>query len=157
MEFSNCVWSPIKKKYIDQIESVQRRATKLISSLRNLSYPERLKQLSLPSLTYRRARGDMIEVFKIISNIYDARVCNFFTLRENTRTRGSKTRKILHCHCSTSVRHHFFCVRICKLWNDLPDEIVEAATLNSFKNRLDKYWQNRAFRFHYEVNPYCMI
>ena len=51
------------------IENVQRRATKLIPILSGLSYEERLKKLKLPTLKYRRLRGDMIEVFKILMGI----------------------------------------------------------------------------------------
>ena len=64
------VWDPHIFKLIDDIESVQ-RATVLNPEIKNLSYPERLQKLGLPTLAYRRARGEMIEVFKIISNIYD--------------------------------------------------------------------------------------
>ena len=47
-------------------ESDNDRATKLLISLKHLTYKERLEQLKLPTLKYRRARGDMIEVYKII-------------------------------------------------------------------------------------------
>jgi hypothetical protein len=59
----------IKKKYIhvDKIESVQKRATKQTPGFNNLSYPERLKKLKLPTMAYRRIRGDMIETYKIIA------------------------------------------------------------------------------------------
>ena len=89
LEFSNCVWSPYKKKHIDQLENIQRRATRLVPSLHGLSYPERLMALNLPTLTYRRARGDMIEVYKIVTNMYDRRVSNLFKFRFDARTRGS--------------------------------------------------------------------
>ena len=49
---------------------MQKRATKLIISLKTLPYKERLRKLKLPTLKYRRLRGDMIEVFKIINNMY---------------------------------------------------------------------------------------
>ena len=48
------------------LEGVQRRATKMILSLRNLSYEERLKMLGMFSLRRRRLRGDVIEVFNMI-------------------------------------------------------------------------------------------
>ena len=51
-------------KHIESIEGVQRRATKMIPELKHLSYPERLKKLKLPTMAYRRARGDIIEVLK---------------------------------------------------------------------------------------------
>ena len=49
------------KKHIEAVERVQRRATKQLPGMKDLPYPERLKILKLPTLVYRRARGDMIE------------------------------------------------------------------------------------------------
>ena len=45
-------------------DAVQKRDTKLIISLKHLSYNERLKELQLSTLKYRRLRGDMIQVSK---------------------------------------------------------------------------------------------
>ena len=47
------------------LESMQRRATKIIPSLKNLSYENRLKELNMHSLERRYMRGDMIEVYKM--------------------------------------------------------------------------------------------
>ena len=54
LEYAKAVWSPFTKK--DTIEKVQKRATKLIPSLRNMDYPNRLKKLKMPTLQYRRLR-----------------------------------------------------------------------------------------------------
>ena len=61
-------WSPYYKKDIGSLEAVQRRITKMIQGLRNLPYKDRLKRFNLHSLE-RRARGDMIEVFKWVKGI----------------------------------------------------------------------------------------
>ena len=74
LDFASSVWAPYKIKHIEQLEQVQRRATKQIPGFRNLSYPERLKRLKLPTLSYRRLRGDLIEVYKITNNVYDTDV-----------------------------------------------------------------------------------
>ena len=63
IEYAHSVWNPFFKGNIDNIEKVQKRATKLVISLKHLRYKERLEQLKLPTLKYRRARGDMIEVW----------------------------------------------------------------------------------------------
>ena len=34
-------------------------------------------------------------------------------------------------------------MRISKIWNNLPEVVVTAPSINSFKNRLDKHWQNQ--------------
>ena len=52
---------------MERIEKVQRRATKLIKRLKNFSYEERLRKVHLPNLKYRRIRGDMIDVYKVLS------------------------------------------------------------------------------------------
>ena len=50
------------------LEQIQRRATKLIPGLRDLTYQERLKECGLTRLETRRLRGgDQIEVFKILN------------------------------------------------------------------------------------------
>ena len=56
--------APHLKKYVNMLEKVQIRATKLVDGFGNLSYGERLERLHLPSSVYRRARGDMIKVYK---------------------------------------------------------------------------------------------
>ena len=57
------VWRPYRKKDIDKLERIQRRATKMIPDLRDLSYEIRLLQCGLTTLEIRRLRGDQIEVF----------------------------------------------------------------------------------------------
>jgi len=52
---------------IKNLEKVQMRATKLLKEVKNLSFVERLKYLNLPTLQYRRFRGDMIMVYKLLS------------------------------------------------------------------------------------------
>jgi len=57
VEYANSVWSPYKKGDIEAIEKIQKRATKLVISLRKLPYKERLQHLNLYSLKYRRLKG----------------------------------------------------------------------------------------------------
>ena len=53
------VWSPWYVEDVQLIENVQRRASKLFEGLKDLDYEERLRQLQLPSLLYRRIRGGL--------------------------------------------------------------------------------------------------
>ena len=64
LEYGQVIWTPRLKKYITILENVQRRATKLVDGFHHMSYSERLKKLNPLLLFYRRARGDMIEIFK---------------------------------------------------------------------------------------------
>ena len=62
------------------MEKVQRRATRLIYSLHDLSYYDRLKRLKLTTLVTRRLRGDLIEVFKIIKGFEEVDYTKFLRL-----------------------------------------------------------------------------
>ena len=53
--------------YVDKLEGVQKKATKIIIIGKKLTYENRLRKLKLPTLTYRQVRGDMIDVHKFIS------------------------------------------------------------------------------------------
>ena len=50
------------------------RATKLVITVKHLTYMGSLIRLNLPTLKYRNIRGDMIEVHKILMNRYDVDV-----------------------------------------------------------------------------------
>ena len=56
LEYGNAAWVPSLKREQQQIENVQRRATKMVPELRNLEYADRLRAIKLPSMYYRRAR-----------------------------------------------------------------------------------------------------
>ena len=71
LEFANLIWHPRLIKHQKILENVQRRATRLVSGMKNLSYYERLEELNLSSLEYRRKRGTMIEMYKICYGLYD--------------------------------------------------------------------------------------
>ena len=63
------VWCPYMKKDILVFEKVQKRATKLVKSLKHLSYEKRLEKLGITTLSKRRERGDLVEYFKIVNGL----------------------------------------------------------------------------------------
>ena len=62
----------------------------------------------------------------------------FFSISEHNRTRGN-TYKLEKKQCNTNIRSSFFSQRIVNHWNGLPEEVVSAESVNTFKNRLDKW------------------
>ena len=144
LEYGNSIWCPYKLKDIDDIEDVQRYFTKRIIGLSNMSYEDRLSKLKLPSLGYRRLRGDMIHVFKITHNIYDpVTTKSLFKLATDT---DSKTRtngfKIVKVSTNTTAYKNFFTNRVVNVWNSLPYHVVNVDSVNAFKNNLDKHLCN---------------
>ena len=151
LEYSNCAWHPHTVQDIESLEKVQRRATRMICrrSGRQLGYDDRLKLLDLMSLTHRRRRGDMIEVFKYFKN---PGVFNSLELQlsgEN-RTRGHPY-KLAKLRSNTNIGSRRFSQRVVNDWNALPDHIVTAPSVGAFKARLDKHWEGEESLYNYRA------
>jgi len=71
LKYSVCVWNPHRQQLIEKLEKIQKRTSKLITAVKSLKYEETLRYLNLPTLKYRRIRGDMTEVYKMFSGRYD--------------------------------------------------------------------------------------
>ena len=96
-------------------------------------------KLKLPSLEYRRYRGDMIQVFKIAHNHYDhTSVKNLLTFNTDSRLRGHKF-KILKIQTNKQQFANYFSNRIINNWNSLPSIIVNADSINQFKKLFDSH------------------
>ena len=68
--------------------------------MKQLSYTDWLEKLKMPTLKYRRLRGDMIETFKIVNGIYDKDVTErFFEMNRTDQTRGH-SKKIQKGNCT---------------------------------------------------------
>ena len=136
------------KKDSEALERVQRRATKVLRKLRDLPYPViiRLRRLNLPSLVYRRKRADLIQVYRMLNGMDDLDYTKFFVLAEGGHTRGH-TLKLVKQRTTSRLRQCALGIRVVNDWNSLDDEIVTADSVNSFKNRLEKFWKDVAFKF----------
>ena len=141
----------ILRKLSPHIESVQRYYTKCIIGMRGKSYKERLYSLGLPSLVYRRLRGDLIETYKITHKIYDPNITNSLINLAHTNTR-SHNFKLSKPRVNTNKFLNFFTNRIINVWNNLPGNIVEASSLNCFKNKTDKYFKDYMYEVNFDVS-----
>ena len=77
VKYGNAIWYPYLNRQSAAIERVQRQATKLVPEIKDMPYIGRLLALSLISKS-RRVRGDLIQTYKIINNVDDTIVSNFF-------------------------------------------------------------------------------
>ena len=143
LEFSVPVWSPWSVADKEIIEKVQIRAVNMISGLKGVSYNDKLQELKLQSLETRRKRFDLIQVFKIINN-YD-RVDSktwFKTVEETTGVRLTRNlsypKNLIVNRVHSDVRKYFFSQRVVTWWNELPNEVKDARSINIFKHKLDK-------------------
>ena len=93
----------------------------------------------------------MIETFKILHK-YDPNVTPCLKLNSITSTRGH-ARKLFKIRANRNTRKNFFTLRICNLWNSLPELVVESKDVLQFEKRIDFWWRNAEFKFDYKVPP----
>ena len=138
LDYAVQFWSPYYRMDIEALESIQRRMTKMIYNIRNLSYEERLKKLNLHSLERRRVRGDMIEVFKWFKGINKGDINLVLKINNQGRTRSNGF-KLDKFRFRKEIGRNWFGNRVVDQWNRLPYYVVSANSLDTFKNRLDSY------------------
>ena len=102
----------------------------------------------------------MIEIYKLaaLHGQYDRNTSNIINLYKdhnklNERTRGHIIMmwKICHERSRLNLRKESFPNRAVNMWNFLPEHVVNAPSVDSFKNRLDKRWSNEEIVHDYKA------
>ena len=145
LEYCIQAWRPYRKKDIDTLERIRRRATKIIPELRDLSYEERLIECGLTTLETRRLRGDQIEVFKILNGYENIDRNMFFSLKKDSRTRGHEV-KLLKDLCRLDIRKYSLSQRTVNEWNKLSTDCITASSMNMIKNKLNTYLRRAGYK-----------
>jgi len=128
----------LAKGYIDLLERVPKRATRLMIKDRNLSYSERFKRLNITTLETRRLRGDLSQVFKIFKGLDNVQHSDFFIMAD-TELRGHELKvykpqvHLVHL----DIRKYFFSVRFFDAWNSLSAALLRCNSVDILKRKLD--------------------
>jgi hypothetical protein len=136
VEYGSIVWSPTLKKYIDQIETVQRRFTKRIPSIAGLPYLERLDRLNLQPLELRRLHFDLHYYYRIMNNLTPHDQDNFFTFHQpprSLRNTAPLLEKPINCNKTTLSSFRY---RASNCWNHLNDDIKQCDSILKFRNSI---------------------
>ena len=90
LEYGTSIWFPLNKRETEESEKVQKRATKLVSTIWNKTYEDRIQVLNPNYHLYlRRKRTDMIQTFKIFKGLDDMDSSQFVDDADpDSRTRG---------------------------------------------------------------------
>ena len=136
LEYGSCIWNCGYMGDTRSLESVQRRWTKKITGLRDLSYAQRLRRLDLFSVQGRLLRADLIQVWKIFNRDCALEPTQLF-LRANFNRRGHSLKLYLP-RADVNCRRRFFAIRVINDWNSLSNDAVTASSLNRFKALLKR-------------------
>jgi hypothetical protein len=135
LEYASEVWSPLNLEDIDKIERIQRRYTKRILGLSDLSYAERLELCDLEPLELRRLHADLKMTYKIVRGLVDLSFHDFFSYAPFSSNRGNSL-KLYPKQANSNTVLNCFNYRVIHIWNSLPDEVVTAVSLTSFSTKL---------------------
>ena len=140
----NCQYHGLNDLFhdIDNLERVQRRATKLVTEFTKLTY----EKLGIYSLYCRRQRGDLIETYKLLNGYYNVDWTKFFYPSPVQSTRGHQM-KLFKKPSKLQLQSNFFTQRTVNMWNSLPPTVVLATNVSSFKQKLQEYWTDIGYGY----------
>ena len=135
--YASQAWSPALLCDINLVEKIQKRFSKCISGLHDLSYVERLRALNALSLRNARIQADLIFAYKATHGLinYSASDLGLNIVSSHTRSDGMR---LVQQRAVSRTHAGLFSVRVPSQWNKLPTSITACRTLFAFKRSLFK-------------------
>ena len=118
------------------LDSVQYKAVMSIKGISSAQYMDRLDEMDLFPLSYRRLRGDLLLLYKTLHTPNHS-LTSLFNFAPRDGLRGHSL-KLATQPSATEIRKHSFALRVCSTWNALPSWLVETDNFGEFKKGLDK-------------------
>ena len=129
------------------VENMQRRATRFIlkRNSSDLSYKDRLIKLKVLPLNYWLECLDLIFFFKCLHGHIDlTRSFNYYFSFVTSQTRQACSGLNLKINNNrTSTFRDFYFNRITNLWNNIPNDVRQAESIDSFKRKLKWFYFKR--------------
>jgi hypothetical protein len=147
LEHAVQAWSPYLQGDINVLERVQRRVSKYIAGMANLTYEQRLERLEWTTLADRRIRGDSILTFQQLRGhtrlaIDWHRVTPLSQVNGPVSAVRSNNIRLAPPKTKKAQRSNFLPIRMAGVMQKLPAGIMDCSSVNSFKNTYDAWWNN---------------
>ena len=123
------MWNPYLVKHIHAIESVQRRASRLICGP-DKAYAERLAKINWDSLELRRKYLSIVQMYKIIFGYCDIDCYKYYGIAGPSRTRSNHNYKIRPKTAHTNYFKYSFFNRYINDWNSLSSSVLSLTSIN---------------------------
>ena len=148
LEYCSNIWSPVNKKYLNLLESIQRKASKYILNDFDLNYKARLIELDLLPLCYRRDILDIVLIFNAINDLSDLYYVDFIKSVDNENIRLVNNHfnlKYTGNPPRTELLFNNYFLRVVNSWNMLPVNVKcmdmdEEDNNKKFKKAVQDYY-----------------
>jgi len=107
----------------------------MIDGCTNLKYENRLSKLKLTTMEDRHRRADMLQVYKVLNDRSGIYPRNFLKL--NDRPGRINSMKLYKQRVNKELKRNSFTSRTIDYWNELPEQVVRADSVNVFKGEYD--------------------
>ena len=138
LEYSSTIWDPSTKTDIEKLEMVQRRSARFVlNRYRNTSsVGSMLNQLKWPSLEERRKHARLAMLYKITNDLVDTPGLKRLLKPTLRPSRHNNTKAYIIPETPKDYIKNSYLPRTIREWNILPESIVTAPNIDSFKIRL---------------------
>ena len=156
LDYGSQVWSPWIIHQIKSLESLQRSFTKYILGYPDLDYVQRLIELNLLPLSFRREIMDMTLYFKSLVGLGNAQLLVQTRVTENRSTRRTSTNgnTLYGQRCNTETFKHSYFNRLVPIWNNLPIQIRNSMSLPEFKAKIKEHYELKLVN-EFDINNIC--
>jgi hypothetical protein len=140
LEYASSVWDPLYKTEIDELEKVQRRAIRFIKNShdRTASVTSMQNELKLPTLQQRRQLSRLTIFYKAVNNEVAVELPDYLLISVR-ETRSYHHTLFTRISTRKNTYKYSYIPRTTSEWNDLPPDINDQSTIQSFKTALEDY------------------
>jgi len=141
-EYASCVWDPLTQKNTDKIEAVQRQAARFVKDDygRMSSVTTMLEELKWKSLEQRRLASKTTMMYRIVNGLIDIPSNQLIPTRTSVALNSNNNSRNSRCfqlpHTRTEMMKGMFFPDSIRLWNSLPEQAVNAPSVDVFKTKV---------------------
>ncbi|CAC5413042.1 unnamed protein product [Mytilus coruscus] len=135
IEYASAVWDPYKKCHINQVEIVQRRAARFVTTAYSRepgTVTNILQTLGWTTLATRRKGARLILLYKILHGEASVIIPDYIK-RPTVTTRQYHRDRFSRVSTSTDAYKYSFIPRTIVDWNQLPESAIRAPTTDTFR------------------------
>ena len=150
-EFASSAWDPFQAGHIQRLEGVQRCAARFVTGQygRDVSVTGLMSDLNWRTLQERRFSSRMCMLYKTIHGLVACELPEYLSHAPRSGRAGHSLQLSIP-HASIDAYRYSFSPRTIRIWNIFPAALVQAPSVNSFKEELTRHFLNGSL---YVVSP----